>query len=40
MTLNDLADAYPGPVSAEADTPGGDTYETSRTSSRSVSPWN
>jgi superfamily II DNA/RNA helicase len=31
MTLNDLADAYPGPVSAEADTPGGDTYETSRT---------
>ena len=31
MTLNDLADAFPGPVPAEADAPGGDTYETSRT---------
>ncbi len=31
MTLNDLAEAFPGPVSAEADAPGGDTYETSRT---------
>ena len=31
MTIEALADVYPGPVAGDAERPGGDTYETSRT---------